>query len=159
MRSHYRFDHSWHVDASADAVRALLEDVRGYGGWWPAVRVTGGSLAGERRTADLEVRAPLGYRLRITLTEEDEQAEEGEQGEGEQRPLELRAAIGGDLEGWCSWRVTPERDGSRIDFAQEVEARQPLLRAASPLLHGAFARQHGAVMRSAEQGIRTALRG
>lgn len=147
MRSHYRFDHSWHVDASPDAVLALLEDVRGYGAWWPSVRVTGGSLAAEHRTADLEVRAPLGYRLRIALTEQ------------ERSPSELRAAIGGDLEGWCSWRVAPEGAGTRVDFAQEVEARQPLLRAASPLLHGAFAHQHGAVMRAAERGLCTALRG
>ncbi|MGC5076538.1 SRPBCC family protein [Agrococcus sp. DT81.2] len=145
MRTHYRFDHSWHVDAGADAVLALLEDVRGYGAWWPAVRVTGGSL-GAARTADLEVRAPLGYRLRITLTEEEVQ-----------RPGELRAVIRGDLDGWSSWRVTPERAGSRIDFAQEVEARGPVLRAASPLLHGLFARQHAAVMRSAEHGMRAAL--
>lgn len=153
MRTHYRFDHAWHVDAGADAVLALLEDVRGYGAWWPSVRVTGGSLAGDARTADLEVRAPLGYRLRITLTEPDEKAEQ------ERRPSELRAAISGDLEGWCSWRITPEGEGTRVAFAQEVQARQPLLRAASPLLHGAFARQHGAVMRSAERGLRTALRG
>ncbi len=144
MRTHYRFDHSWHVDAGADAVLALLEDVRGYGAWWPAVRVTGGSDAA--RTADLEVRAPLGYRLRITLTEEEVQ-----------RPGELRAVIRGDLDGWCSWRDTPEGAGSRIDFAQEVEVRGAVLRAASPLLHGLFARQHAAVMRSAEHGVRAAL--
>jgi hypothetical protein len=143
MRTHYRFDHSWHVDAGADAVLALLEDVGGYGAWWPAVRVTGGSDAA--RTADLEVRAPLGYRLRITLTEQ------------EPRPAELRAAISGDLDGWSSWRVTPEGGGSRVDFAQEVEARSRTLRAASPLLHGLFARQHAAVMRSAERGMRAAL--
>ncbi|MFA4840410.1 MAG: SRPBCC family protein [Agrococcus sp.] len=149
MRTHYRFDHSWHVGAGADAVLALLEDVRGYGAWWPAVRVTGGSL-GAARTADLEVRAPLGYRLRITLT-----AEEAE--DAEARPRELRAAMGGDLEGWCSWRVTPDRGGSRVDFAQEVEVRARPLRAASPLLHGAFARQHAAVIRSAERGMRRVL--
>ena len=143
MRTHYRFDHSWHVGAGADAVLALLEDVRGYGAWWPAVRVTGGSDA--VRTADLEVRAPLGYRLRITLTEQD------------RRPGELRAAISGDLDGWSSWRVTPEGGGSRVDFVQEVEARGRVLRAASPLLHGLFTRQHAAVMRSAEQGMRAAL--
>ena len=146
MRTHYRFDHSWHVDASADAVRALLEDVRGYGAWWPAVRVTGGSLAGDARAADVEVRAPLGYRLRITLTE-DPISQAGE----------LRAAIGGDLDGWCSWRATPEDSGTRVEFTQEVEARHGLLRAASPLLHGAFARQHAAVMRSAEHGMRARL--
>ncbi len=145
MRTHYRFDHSWHVDAGAHAVLALLEDVRGYGAWWPAVRVTGGSL-GAARTADLEVRAPLGYRLRITLTEEEAQ-----------RPGELRAAIRGDLDGWSSWRVTREAAGSRIDFSQEVEVRDPVLRAASPLLHGLFARQHAAVMRSAEHGMRASL--
>ncbi|MGM1029298.1 MAG: SRPBCC family protein [Actinomycetota bacterium] len=147
MRTHYRFDHSWHVDAAPDAVRALLGDVRGYGAWWPAVRVTGGSLEGTAHAADLEVRAPLGYRLRIALAER------------ERGPLELRAAIGGDLEGWCSWRIQPEGAGTRVGFAQEVEARAPLLRAASPLLHGAFARQHGAVMRSAERGMRAALTG
>ena len=154
MRTHYRFDHSWHVGAGADAVLALLEDVRGYGAWWPAVQVTGGSHgAGSRsagshsaaRAADLEVRAPLGYRLRITLTEQ------------EGRPGELHAAISGDLGGWSSGRVTPEGGGSRVDFAQEVEVRGRALRAASPLLHGLFARQHAAVMRSAAQGMRAAL--
>lgn len=144
MRTDYRFDHAWHVGATPDAVMALLEDVRGYGAWWPAVRVTGGS-PGEPRSADLKVRAPLGYRLRITLTEQ------------ERLPGELRAAIGGDLDGWSSWRVTPEGDGSRVDFAQAVEVRGGLLRAASPLLHGLFARQHAAVMRSAEHGMHAAV--
>jgi hypothetical protein len=148
MRTHYRFDHAWRVDAAPDAVLDLLEDVRRYGEWWPAVQVTGGSLAAPARTADLEVRAPLGYRLRITVTE---QGSSGDQDE-------LRAAISGDLEGWCSWRVTPDGVCTRIDFAQEVEVRQRVLRAASPLLHGAFARQHAAVIRSAESGLRTALR-
>lgn len=151
MRTHYRFDHAWHVDAAADALLALLEDVRGYGAWWPAVRVTGGSSTAGIRAADLEVRAPLGYRLRITLREEE--AAEG----AEARHGELRAAVGGDLEGWCSWRVTPDGGGSHVDFAQEVEVRARPLRAASPLLHGAFARQHAAVIRSAERGMRRVL--
>lgn len=154
MRMHYRFDHTWRVDAARDAVLALLEDVRAYGSWWPAVRVTGGSVGPSGRSADLEVRAPLGYRLRITLTEQHEAA--GQPGRAD--PGALRAAIGGDLEGWCSWRVAPDGVGTRIDFAQEVEVRQPLLRLASPLLHGAFARQHAAVIRAAESGLRTALR-
>jgi hypothetical protein len=150
MRTHYRFDHSWQVDAGADAVLALLEDVRGYGAWWPAVRVTGGSLAAGARTADLDVRAPLGYRLRITLTES---APAG----NPRAPVELRAAIAGDLDGWCSWRVEPEAGGTRIQFTQEVEVRARLLRAVSPLLHGVLARQHAAVVRSAERGLRAAL--
>ena len=60
-----------------------------------------------------------------------------------------------------TWRrlntLSPEGAGSRIDFAQEVEVRGPVLRAASPLLHGVFARQHAAVMWSAEHGMRAAL--
>ncbi|ROR65698.1 SRPBCC family protein [Agrococcus jenensis] len=151
MRTHYRFDHAWQLDAAPEAVLALLEDLSGYGAWWPAVRVTGGSLTAGARTADLEVRAPLGYRLRITL------AEDAHEAGGEPLPHELRAAISGDLQGWCAWRVEPEGVGTRVAFAQEVQVRQRVLRALSPLLHGALARQHGAVMRSAEAGMRRAL--
>jgi carbon monoxide dehydrogenase subunit G len=143
--AHYRFDHSWHVDAGADAVLALLEDVRGYARWWPSVRVVDGPEASGAREARLVVRAPVGYRIRIALREV------------ERAPGELRAAISGDLAGWCAWRVTPEGAGARVDFAQEVEAVAPLLRAASPALHRAFAEQHASVMRRAELGMRAAL--
>lgn len=146
MRAHYRFDHSWRVEARPDAVLALLEDVGGYGGWWPAVRVTGGSLAAGSRSGDLEIRAPLGYRIRITLTED-----------AAQRPGELRALISGGLEGWCSWRATSDGAGTRVDFAQEVDVRAPALRLASPVLHGVLAGQHAAVMRAAEHGMRATL--
>lgn len=142
----WRFDHTWRVDADAEAVLALLEDVRGYGTWWRAVRVTGGSAAAGARTGDLEVRAPIGYRIRITLTEQEPQ------GRGE-----LRAAISGDLEGWSSWRVTREGAATRVDFTQEVDVRDRGLRAVSPLLRAALTRQHDAVMRSAERGMRAAL--
>ncbi|MET4098649.1 hypothetical protein ABIB37_000886 [Agrococcus sp. UYP10] len=151
MRTHYRFDHAWQLDAAPEAVLALLEDLSGYGAWWPAVRVTGGSSGTGARTADLEVRAPLGYRLRITLTEDAHPAG------SEPLPHELRASISGDLQGWCAWSVEPEGVGTRVRFAQEVQVRQRVLRALSPLLHGALARQHGAVMRSAEAGMRRAL--
>ncbi|WP_306233433.1 SRPBCC family protein [Agrococcus beijingensis] len=141
MRTRFRFDHSWVVDAGADAVLALLEDVPGYGAWWPSVRVIGGRAVPGDREARMVVRAPLGYRIRITIAE----ASRG--------PGELRAAIAGDLEGWCAWRVRPAGDGTRVDFTQEVDVRAPLLRAASALLHAPLARQHAAVMREAATGM------
>ena len=91
MRTHYRFDHAWQLDAAPEAVLALLEDLSGYGAWWPAVRVAGGSPDAGARTAHLEVRAPLSYRLRITL------AEDAHEGGGERLPHELRAAISGEI--------------------------------------------------------------
>ncbi|MEV7527027.1 SRPBCC family protein [Agrococcus sediminis] len=145
MRSRYRFDHDWHLDTGADAVLALLEDVPGYGRWWPGVRVLDAAPAARARAADLEVRAPAGYRIRISIAEEARADDE------------LRASIRGDLDGWSAWRVRPEGVGTRVAFAQEVDARKPLLRLASPVLHRVLAAQHAAVMRRAEQGMRAAL--
>ncbi len=153
MPARYRFGHAWHVDAAPGRVRALLEDVARYDAWWPAVRVVGGDArtdagtdAGmDARTARLVVTAPLGHRLRIRLVE------------AAPRDRELRAAIHGDLEGWCAWRVEPDGDGSLVRFAQHVEARAPLVRLATPLLRRALERQHAAVMRAAADGMRAAL--
>lgn len=142
MRTRFRFDHAWHVEAGADAVLALLEDVPGYARWWPGVRVVDGRAVPGAREARLVVRAPLGYRIRITIRE------------AARHRGELRATISGDLEGWCAWCVTGEGARSRVDFTQQVEVRAPLLRAASRLLHGPLARQHGAVMRAAADGMR-----
>ena len=145
MRTLYRFSHEWQVAATTDAVRALLEDVPDYGAWWPRVRVVGDASTETRRAARLEVRAPLGYRIRFSITESVTTREE------------LRALLAGDLDGWCVWRVTPVPGGTRVVFAQEVEARSRLLRLASPLLHHALAAQHARVMRGAETGMRRAL--
>lgn len=146
MRTRYRFDHSWHVDAVPDAVLALLEDVAGYERWWPGLCALGGRAAAPGpREAELEVRAPAGYRIRLTLRETAA------------RSGELRARIAGDLDGWCAWRVTPDGPGARVDFSQEVEARRPLLRLGSALLRGALQRQHARVMERAAAGMREAL--
>ena len=51
MRTLYRFSHEWQVAATTDAVRALLEDVPGYGAWWPRVRVVGDASTETRRAA------------------------------------------------------------------------------------------------------------
>lgn len=145
MRTHYRFGDEWLVAARPDAVLALLTDVAGYGAWWPGVRVLGDISTRSRRAAALEVRAPLGYRIRFTIAESV--VERGE----------LRAIVGGDLEGWCMWRVSPARGGTRVVFAQQVEARSRFLRLASPLLHHRLAGQHTALLRAAADGMRRAL--
>lgn len=145
MRTHYRFGQEWVVRARPDAVLALLQDVPGYGAWWPGVRVLGDVSTATRRAAELEVRAPAGYRIRFTLTESVTAHDE------------LRGLIRGDLEGWCGWRITPARGGTRVGFAQEVEVRSRLLRLASPLLHHQLAAQHGRLVRAAGVGMRRAL--
>ncbi|GAA3592637.1 SRPBCC family protein [Agrococcus terreus] len=149
MPARYRFGHAWHVDAAPERVRALLEDVARYDAWWPAVRVVGGAAGTDpgsgARAARLVVTAPLGHRLRIRVVE------------AAPRDRELRAAIHGDLEGWCAWRVEPDGDGSLVRFAQHVEARASLVRLATPLLRRVLERQHAAVMRAAADGMRAAL--
>lgn len=145
MRTHYRFGHEWVVQARPDAVLALLEDVPGYGAWWPGVRVLGDRSTPSRRAAELEVRAPAGYRIRFTLTESVTAQDE------------LRGLLRGDLEGWCAWRIITARDGTRVVFAQEAEARARLLRLASPLLHHQLAAQHERLLRASERGMRRAL--
>lgn len=139
----YRFHHAWSVTADAIAVRALAEDVAGYGAWWPAVRVLE-ATGGPRRSGVVEVRPPLGYRIRIRLTEQPSTEHE------------LRAAVSGDLEGWCAWSIRAEGPVTRVAFDQAVVARALPLRLARParrLLEG----QHAAVLRAAETGMRAAL--
>lgn len=145
MRTHYRFDSEWLVHAGADAVRTLVRDVPGYGVWWPGVRVLGDASTSARLAARMEVRAPLGYRIRFTITESVITADE------------LRGRITGDLDGWVAWHLTAVGEGTRVGFSQQVEARSRLLRLASPLLHRQLAAQHERVMRTAERGMRQAL--
>ena len=145
MRTHYRFGSTWIVTSSTDAVRALLEDVRGYGAWWPGVRVVEDVSSATRRAARLEVRAPIGYRIRITIIESLTADDE------------LRVLMRGDLHGWCMWRMVPVRGGTRVAFAQEVEAQSRPLRLASPVFHHMLAAQHERIMQAAETGMRRAL--
>lgn len=146
MCTHYRFDAEWVVHAGADAVRALVRDVPGYGAWWPGVRVVGDATTAAGPAARIEVRAPAGYRIRCTIAAEIVE------------PDELRARITGDLDGWVAWRLDAEPAvdgaGTRVRFTQEVEVRSRLLRLASPLLHRQLAGQHDRVMRAAERGMR-----
>lgn len=173
MRTHYRFDAEWVVHAGANAVRALVRDVPGYGAWWPGVRVVGDATTAAVPAARIEVRAPAGYRIRCTIAAEVVE------------PDELRARITGDLDGWAAWHLAAEPAaglaaapsagpaaeqssgsagglaaegaGTRVRFTQQVEARSRLLRLASPLLHRQLARQHDRVMRAAERGMRRVL--
>lgn len=146
MRTHYRFDAEWVVHAGTDAVRALVHDVPGYGAWWQGVRVVGDASTAAGPAARIEVRAPVGYRIRCTIAAEIVERDE------------LRARITGDLVGWAAWHLTPEQAaGTRVRFMQEVEVRSRLLRLASPLLHRQLAGQHDRVMRAAERGMRRVL--
>lgn len=151
----YRFHHAWVVRADADAVRRLVDDVAGYGAWWRSVRVLGGDLGSPSlasqgsRSGELEVRPPLGYRIRIRLEELPSASAAGAEDE-------LRASVSGDLEGWCAWRLAPAPRGTAVFFDQEVVARALLLRLARPV-RPLLQAQHAAVLRHAEAGMRRAL--
>jgi uncharacterized protein YndB with AHSA1/START domain len=141
---HYRFRTVWHLDARPGAVFAVLERAEEYPRWWPQVRevVPGGDDSGRVR-----LRSFLPYELRVTA-----RALRREPGAGV-----LEIALGGDLEGRAGWRITPEGDGTRVVYEQEVEVRRRLMRLLALPGRPLFRANHTFMMRAGRRGLAALL--
>ena len=148
MAPDFRFRSVWRIPAEPAAVQAALADVAAYPDWWPSVvegRVEPQAAAG-RGDGWIGMRGPLPYTLRVRLTQMD--APGGV----------LAARIRGDLLGWCSWHLSPARDGGTcVVFQQHVIVRRCSLVVIARFAARSLRANHEAVMRSGERGLRALL--
>jgi hypothetical protein len=142
----YVFSTVWRFASDADAVYAALADVAAYPSWWPQVRQARelGDGSGELRCRSL-----LPYDLTFVMHREVEDAE--------RRLLEAR--LEGDLVGTSRWTVTPDGNGCRAVFDEDVEVGKGALRAAGRLARPALRFNHDLMMRAGEKGLRRMLTG
>ncbi|MGI8612812.1 MAG: SRPBCC family protein [Nocardioidaceae bacterium] len=139
-RTFYRFDSSWTVAAEQLVVFDVLADLGSYPQWWPQVREV--REVGER-TAELDCRSALPYRLRVRATSLREDRAAGV----------LEAALGGDLDGWSRWTLTPAPVGTALRYEQEVVTRTALLRRAAGMARPVLRLNHSWMMRGARRGL------
>jgi hypothetical protein len=140
----YDFSCTWSMPAPPDVLYQTLERLDLYPQWWRQVKVA------ERiddDTCRVVVQSRLPFALRITAHRSRADADAGV----------LEARLSGDLVGFSRWVLTPTPDGgTRLVFAEEVEAARPLLRRlafARPL----FEINHRMMMRAGERGLRDHL--
>ena len=141
MRASYSFQASWVTPAPLDDVAETVVDLEHYPEWWPQVRAV--AKVGPD-TARVLCRSTLPYTLDLVLDAVSREA-----------PV-LEVAVGGDLEGWVRWTLTPVEGGTRTDFAQEVAVGGALALAsyvARPLLGW----NHRRMLQGCEQGLRARL--
>ena len=137
MRATYSFRDSWTVPASPERVRDVVVDLEHYPRWWAQV-VAVASLGPD--DARVLCRSALPYTLDLVLHAVTREL-----------PV-LEVAVGGDLEGRVRFTVTPEGEGARLDFAQEVAVGGALAlasRVGRPLLTW----NHERMMRGCAEGL------
>jgi carbon monoxide dehydrogenase subunit G len=133
----YRFTHRSWVPAPPDAVHAVLVDLEHYPSWWPQVRAV--ASAGPD-TAVVVCRSVLPYDLELVLDAVSRD------------PGHLEVAIAGPIEGFARWALAAEGGGTRMDYEQEVIARDRLARA-SYLLKPVLRWNHAVMMRGFDRGL------
>ena len=137
MRRSFAFSDTWTVAAPVDVVAATLVDLEHYPRWWPQVRAVA-SLGPD--AAWVRCRSTLPYTLDLELEAVS------------RRPPVVEVAIGGDLDGYARFTLTPEGPGTRLDFAQEV-AVGGLLAAASYVGRPVLEWNHHRMMAGCRTGL------
>ena len=131
------FAETWELPIGAEAVRDLLVDVEHYPEWWPQVRAVAKLGADD---ALLVCRSVLPYDLEIVL-----------HAISRELPA-LEVGLGGDLDGFARWTLTPTPQGSRMVFEQEVVVRG-LLGVASSVLRPVLRWNHRQMMLGCRRGL------
>lgn len=144
---HFVFADEWLLSAPPDRVYAVLADPLRYPQWWPQVR---SAVRIDADTGRAAVRSLLPYTMQLTVTREVVDRQAGL----------LRARLGGDLEGWSSWQVSPESGGfTRARFDQEVLVTPWIVRMWARWAREIALANHRAMMRGGERGLAAYLAG
>lgn len=147
MRARYRFSHGLALQARPETVHEVLVDLEWYPSWWPQVRAVA-RVDDDRALVVCRSVLPYDLELELTATRRD--------------PLLLEVAIGGPLDGFARWTLTPTGTGTatrtRLDYLQEVDA-QGALAAASYLVRPALTWNHRRMMAGFDAGISGACAG
>ncbi|MFF9196209.1 SRPBCC family protein [Streptomyces sp. NPDC014779] len=141
----YRFRSVWRLAAPPAAVYAALERAEDYPLWWPQVREV---VALDEHTGTARFRSLLPYDLVVTAEARRRDPATG--------VLEIR--MSGDLDGWARWTLTAEGTGTRAVYEQEVEVRNPLMRALAVPGRPFFRANHALMMRGGRRGLAAHLR-
>jgi mannose-6-phosphate isomerase-like protein (cupin superfamily)/uncharacterized protein YndB with AHSA1/START domain len=140
----YAFVDEWDVDASPDAVYAVLADARTYPDWWRPVYldVTSDGPAVVGAVAHQHFKGYLPYHLhtRARITELEEN-----------RVIE--ADVDGDLSGRGRWTLTKTTTGTHIRFDWVVFADRRLLRWLTPVLRPVLRANHRWAVARAVSGL------
>lgn len=135
--AHYAFAETWELPIPSGVVRDVLIDVERYPQWWPQVRAV--ARLGED-DALLVCRSALPYDLEIVL-----------HAVSRELPT-LEVGLGGDLDGFARWTLTPTPGGSRMVFEQEVVVGG-LLGVASVALRPVLSWNHRKMMLGCRRGL------
>jgi carbon monoxide dehydrogenase subunit G len=145
----YRFETTWPLPASREAVWAVVDDVERWPSWWPGVaqaRVLPSPDGGRRLR--LRFRSALGYSLAFTAVVVRSEP-----------PVTGSAEVDGHLRGTGTWRLTEVDGGTRLDWTWAVEPRVRWLRLLSPVARPVFGWAHARLMRQGRAGLVRRLAG
>lgn len=141
----FRFSGAYPVAAPYPRVVAALRDADRWPEWWPQIRSV---VRYSDSTGLATVRSLLPITLRLKLTGEIDDPDTGV----------LRARIGGDLEGWIEFRVTPGgAEHVRVTYVQECVVAKSGLTGSGTLVRPLLGVNHTAMMRSGMRGLATYL--
>lgn len=143
MEARFEFTDAWDVAAPVDAVASALTDLERYPRWWPQVRAVA-KLGPD--TAWVCCRSVLPYTLDLVLDAVT------------RTPPVVEVALGGDLEGFARFTLTPTDGGTRLDFAQAVTVTG-LLALASYVGRPVLSWNHRRMMAGCREGLASAVAG
>lgn len=139
MSSDYHFTGTWTLPSPPQQAREVVVDLARYPEWWPQV-VAVASLGID--VARVLCRSRLPYTLDLVLHAASRELPD----------LEVR--VGGDLDGYVRWRLTPgaQPRTTLMELDQRVRVTGPLT-LVSPLLRPALAWNHRQMMDSGVAGL------
>jgi len=136
----------WQVSSTAELTWHVLADVAAWPTWWPGVVsaevVRPGSAGGVGRSAVLEVRSVLGYRLSFQVELTSAEA-----------PHRAHLAVSGDLRGTGSWTAEEHDWRTSMQIVWCVVTSRRVLRVLRPVAGWA----HGRTMAAGQAGLRRRL--
>lgn len=138
----FTFRSRWTLPVPPATVVDRLADVTAYPSWWPQVR-RAERLGGDGALVTVRGLVPVPLRLVLTRQLEDRAAGV------------LRVGLDGDLRGYAEARVVAVPTGCALEWRQEVELVQPVLRrlAGAAPARWALRANHALMMRSAVRAI------
>ena len=142
----YIFVTRWRVAASINEVWEAINDAAAYPSWWKAVLsvtpATPGQPGGIARSDAFVWRAPLGYKLRLTMRITTVE-----------RPHRLGGIASGELEGTGNWTLREDGSGTLVRYDWRVRTRRAWMNVLAPVARPVFKRSHDAVMSDGARGL------
>jgi hypothetical protein len=148
----YHFVTRWHLQASCDEVRAILDDAEGLARWWPSVYLEVKVIERGDRSSQigdvvaLRTKGFLPYTLRWMFRVTESRGAGG---------FSLEAS--GDFVGRGIWSFEQEDSGCAATFDWRIRVDKPLIQRLTPVLRPIFAANHRWAMARGEESLRLEL--